>query len=295
MSRIPVVLDLDGSALGLEPARVVPLREREQALRFGCSMRVLEDFAQALDTLLPEDHGTLLTGSGDFHHLSLPLIRRAVRQQGPLAVVVLDNHPDNMRFPFGVHCGSWVARVCAIPGVRHVHVAGITSADIALAHAWENRWWPLRHGRLTYWSIGVSTRWADRVGLGQAFRNHEDAETLLQALGMELAATDTPLYLSIDKDVLSAEDARTNWDQGGMREGQMTAFIRALAGRIVASDLTGDVSQARYHQRWKRLLSALDRQPEIAATRLEQWQTVQRELNQRLVREIARATRACLL
>lgn len=282
----PVVLDLDGSALGLASSTVIPLRDLEQRLRFACSRRALRDFARRLDAQLPELHGTVLTGSGDFHHLSLPLIRRAVARCGPLQVVVFDNHPDNMRFPFGVHCGSWVSRVCALPGVRQVHVVGITSADIGRAHAWENQWWPLRRGRLGYWSCGVDTRWARRAGLAQAFHGFDDMPTLLAAFGEHMAATDGPIYLSIDKDVLSAGEARTNWDQGCMREVQLRAAIAALRGRIVASDITGEVSRVRYERLWKRLLSALDRQPTVPADVLAQWQGAQRALNTRLLQAI---------
>lgn len=34
--------------------------------------------------------------------------------------------------------------------ISHVHVVGITSADIGRAHAWENRLGPLLRGRLSY-------------------------------------------------------------------------------------------------------------------------------------------------
>ncbi|MDA3914485.1 arginase family protein [Oleiagrimonas sp.] len=284
-----LVLDLDGSATGLDCEQVLDLRKHEQALRFACSMRRLEDFARELEAELPPTYGTVLTGSGDFHHLSLPLIRAVAARRGPLEVVVLDNHPDNMRYPFGVHCGSWVRRVTELAGVRHVHVAGITSGDISLAHAWENQWRPLRTGRLTYWSTGVHTSWARRVGLGQAFRAFADMPALVQALGTHLAGSGLPVYLSIDKDVLSARDAHTNWDQGVMCTSQMLALIQAMHGRIVGSDITGDVSQVDYQQGWKRFLSALDRQPRIPEVELLRWQDEHRLLNQRLIHAIAEA------
>lgn len=285
-----VVLDLDGSVAGTGAARVVPLRDLEQSLRFACSRRALRHFSRLLDARLPDAYGTVLTGSGDFHHLSLPLIRRAAARHGPLQVVVFDNHPDNMRFPFGVHCGSWVRRACDLPGVRHVHVVGITSGDIGPAHAWENHWRPLRRGLLTYWSCGVDTAWARRFGIARAFRGFTDMSALLDAFGRHLAATELPVYLSIDKDVLSIRDVRTNWDQGQMREAQLTTAIGAMRGRIVGSDITGEVSVVRYRRAWKRLLSGLDRQPEIPAAQLSLWQHDQRALNTRLLDVLAAAS-----
>ncbi|MGB8635720.1 MAG: hypothetical protein WCD36_10605 [Rhodanobacteraceae bacterium] len=284
-----VVLDLDGSATGIDDALVLPLRESEQALRFACSMRRLDQFSTRLQALLPDVHGTVLTGSGDFHHLSLPLIQRAAARHGSLMVVVLDNHPDNMRFPFAVHCGSWVRRVSALPGVEHVHVVGITSPDIGAGHAWQNYWRPLRQGRLTYWSTGVDTDWSARFGMGSAFRSFADTDALLQSLVQHLQDSQTPLYLSIDKDVLSAQDARTNWDQGVMRVHQMVSLIRCWHGRIVASDITGEISQIRYCHLWKRALAALDGQPAVAAAKLEQWQRQQSALNLTLLQALDQA------
>lgn len=279
----PVVLDLDGALQGMPGVCVIGMREHEQPLRFACSMRVLGNFARVLDERLPTSHGTVLTGSGDFHHVSLPLIRRAAARHESLQVVVFDNHPDNMRFPFGVHCGSWVRRVCELDGVQHVHVVGITSADIGAGHAWENQWRPLRAGRLTYWSTAVDVTWARRFGLAQSIRSFADMSELLQAFAGRMSVGDAPIYLSIDKDVLSVEDAHTNWDQGVMREHQLVATIAALQRRIVASDITGEVSVTQYRRIWKRLLSALDRQPHIPVERLARWQANQQALNVRLL------------
>src|SRR3989442_1305174 len=87
-----------------------------------------------------------------------------------------------MRFPWGVHCGSWVRRVALHPAVSHVHVAGITSGDIGRAHAWENYLTPLRAGRLSYWSAGVDTGWARRLGVDAAFRGFASVADLSRTL-----------------------------------------------------------------------------------------------------------------
>lgn len=171
MQQTPVVLDVDGSVGPLVQEKRLALAQWQELVRFGCGLRSFRRFSQAVHEQLPALHGTVLMGSGDFHHLSWPLIERCIAQKGfsakhPLRVVVLDNHPDNMRFPWGVHCGSWVRRVAMHPAVSQVHVAGITSQDIGSGHAWENYLRPLRAGKLTYWSCGVDTGWARRLGAG---------------------------------------------------------------------------------------------------------------------------------
>ncbi len=288
----PVVLDVDGSVGPLPGELRLPLQPWQEAVRFGCGLARFARFRAALQQQLPQRHGTVLMGSGDFHHLSWPLIERCIGQQGftrarPLRVVVLDNHPDNMRFPWGVHCGSWVRRVALHPAVAHVHVAGITSGDIGRAHAWENYLTPLRAGKLTYWSAGVDTAWARRVGAAQAFRSFASVGELTQALAAMLRAQPQATYLSIDKDVFAPEVVRTNWDQGRMREAEAAQLIDALRGQIVGSDITGDVSSWRYATWWKRLLSAGDGQDtQIDAATLADWQAGQHALNARLVARI---------
>lgn len=56
-----------------------------------------------------------------------------------------------------------------------------------------------------------------------------------------------PLYLSIDKDVLSPDYARTNWDQGGMTLPQLEWMIHRLASRhrILGIDVCGGLSRPK--------------------------------------------------
>ncbi|MBA8885609.1 arginase family protein [Dokdonella fugitiva] len=281
----PLVLDFDHSVGALPGATVVDFADRQEAIRFGCSLRTLRAFAAELDARLPREHGTVFLGSGDYHHLSWPLIERCAAR-APFDVVVFDNHPDNMRFPFGVHCGSWVRKVALLPYVGHVHVLGIGSADVSRAHAWENYLAPLHRRKLTYWTIGVDTRWAARWGLATAFRAFDSRASLLDRFVEEQRGATRAVYLSIDKDVLDPAIARTNWDQGCLLDTDLFSAIDALRGRLVASDVTGEVSAYRYSTWWKRRLSALDEQPTIDPVQLAAWQAQQHALNLRLLARV---------
>lgn len=286
----PLVLDFDGSVGALPGATVIDLRDRQEAIRFGCTLRRFREAVRAIEARMPAGHGTVFLGSGDYHHLSWPLIERKAAH-APFEVVVFDNHPDNMRFPWGVHCGSWVRRVALLPCVARVRVLGIGSADVGAAHAWENYLSPLRKGKLEYWTVGVDTGWSRRLGLASAFRSFDAPAALIDRFVDEQRGATSPVYLSIDKDVLSPEVARTNWDQGQLTEHDLVRGIDALAGRLIGSDVTGDVSEYRYATWWKRKLSALDEQPAIDPARLAQWQAQQHALNLRLLGRIAAASR----
>lgn len=294
----PVVLDIDDSVGPLPGECRLPLHDWQEAVRFGCGLPRFRRFADLLDARMPAfgAHGPVFMGSGDFHHLSGPLVARCIAARGftaqrPLRIVVLDNHPDNMRFPFGIHCGSWVRHAALLPQVSQVHVVGITSGDIGRGHAWENYLQPLRTGKLRYWSTGVDTRWSRWLGLDAAFRGFPDGDALVEALCATLAADPQPTYLSIDKDAFAPDVVRTNWDQGVLRADHADAVIGALRGQMAGSDVTGDVSSYRYTTAWKRWLSAGDgQQTEIAPDTLRQWQAGQHAFNQRLLETLRRAS-----
>ena len=282
-----VILDLDAAVLPLAGAHVVDMRAWQEELRFSCSRASLARACRFIDQNLPQRHATVLMGSGDFHHLSYPLLKR-MSGAAKFQLVVLDNHPDNMRYPLGIHCGSWISWAAALPQVSHVHVVGITSTDIGRAHAWENRLGPLLRGRLSYWSIGVDVGWAKWLGLEGCFRQFDDADSLVQTFIAEQQQQPQPSYLSIDKDVFSVEVARTNWDQGCFQLPHAMSIITCLRrGGLVGSDITGEVSQYRYQNRLKRMMSALDGQPIIPDAQLREWQWQQREVNQRLLVALA--------
>lgn len=283
----PLLLDLDGSLLGLDQGTVVPLRAWQEAIRFGCGRRIWREFARSLRAALPAKYGTVLCGSGDFHHVS-HLLLSFLSPPRPIDVIVLDNHPDNMRFPFGIHCGSWVRHAAELPQVRRIHVVGITSPDVGLGQAWENHLLPLYRGKVNYWTQGVATGWARQIGLGSAIHSHANSDDMIAALGERLAADPAPVYLSIDKDVFAPEVVRTNWDQGRLSLGHVHRVIELVADRLIGSDITGEVSVHAYRTRWKRWLSARDSQPEIPLATLAEWQAQQMALNRSLLARLNR-------
>jgi len=284
MSR-PLILDFDGSAGSLDGI-VVDLRERQESIRFGCRLAVLrrlgDDLAPALSAMPP----TVFLGSGDYHHVSYLLIERLHRLATPMQVVVFDNHPDNMRYPFGIHCGSWVSHVSRLPFVSCVHVVGITSADVEGFNVWQNHLAPLYSGRVRYWCVGSNLRGLRRLGIkgSHSFATMGD---LLDQFEDESRTWRQPVYLSIDKDVLSRDVLQTNWDQGVMTLEELELAIGMVKKLVIASDVTGEVSTYRFTTRYKRVLAALDHQPEIPEGSLALWQAQHQAVNLRLLSMLA--------
>ncbi|MHB8535323.1 MAG: arginase family protein [Sulfuricaulis sp.] len=277
-----LILNFDDSVKPLADAETVALGDWQELIRFGCGKRVLQDLGRHLVSELDTRPPVVFLGSGDYHHVSYLLIERLRKLNTPIQIVVFDNHPDNMLYPFGIHCGSWVWHVSRLPFVTRVHVAGITSTDVEAARLWENHLAPLYSGKVVYWCVQRKLRAMHRLGIrnGHTFPS---MTALLDELSDALAATSEPVYLSIDKDVLARDVVQTNWDQGVMRLEELTAVIRRMQGRLLASDVTGEVSSYRYRRWFKRFLSGLDRQPEIPERVLDGWQKSHQEVNRRLL------------
>lgn len=277
---LPLVLDFDGSVTGLEGATVLALSHWQQRIRFGCRWSEWHDLMTELSGQWPERHGCVLTGSGDYHHLSFMLLQRLPADR-PVQLIVCDNHPDNMRYPFGIHCGSWIYHASRLPQVSAIHVLGICSSDIGLGHAWENHLRPLLTKKLHYWSIGVDSRWIDWLGRGDNNHRFHDADSLMVAFLQQLGHE--PVYLSLDKDVLSPEVVKTNWDQGCFKVRHLEDLMNACADRLVGMDITGEVSSCFYESRFKRWLSATDGQQVMQEQQIVEWQQAQNRLNQQLL------------
>src|SRR4051812_2558794 len=98
------VLDLDGGVVRqsalvrhYEPM-IHDLRDWGPRVRLGCGFkayyRFQSDLADCLDAEAGDGPALSFIGSGDFHHVSLALLRRL---REPFNLLILDNHPDWMR------------------------------------------------------------------------------------------------------------------------------------------------------------------------------------------------------
>src|SRR5208283_2352540 len=247
------VLDLDGSLSAQsslfppEAAAWVPARLWGPQIRLACTFGTFERFRRWLDGALETvDPGVTLYGSGDFHHVSLALLKRL---PGPFNLLVLDKHPDWMRgIPF-LHCGTWLRHALRMPSLKRVfHCGGELDFDNAYRRLAP---WPgLASGRIVVFPAArrfSRGRWAG-VSVHPL---REPSGTVAEVLAAALssygdALRQHPLYVSIDKDVLCFEDAAVNWDSGLLRLGDavtiLQAFLAASDGRLVGADVLGDWS-----------------------------------------------------
>lgn len=288
MQRTHVVLNFDASTGLTDMAQVIDLQSWQEAIRFGCSWKKFRHLVQSLTPQLPapDQLGCVLMGSGDYHHVTQLLLSRL---STPTHLIVCDNHPDNMRYPFGIHCGSWVYWASQLAHIKRIDVIGICSTDISLKHAWENHWAPLRKNKLHYWSIGQDASWIKWIGAGHNWHPFDTADALMKDFLTQLATLSYPRYLSIDKDVLSAQEVHTNWDQGEFLSRHLEQLIQSCQSQLIGADITGDISAYAYQSRFKRFLSASDGQSALTPQQILQWQADQIKLNQHLLQQLETA------
>lgn len=283
------VIDLDGSITAQKKLllwhrpEIASLQDWGPRMRMACRWGRFQAFEQALDRRLRHDANepcVNFCGSGDFHHVSLALLRRL---RGPVNLLVVDKHPDWMRGVPLLHCGTWLHHASQLPQVRKIfHVGGETDFDNA--YRWLAPKALLRSGRLTllpavrtfrgrFWDgiphQPIRSEPGRAVGgprLASLLWNHRDA---LQSC---------PLYISLDKDVLIAPEAPVNWDSGHLLFDEvreiLRAFCRAAGNRLAGADIVGDWSPVVTHDWFRSLLHRVEH-PTLAvnpstATRLNQ-------------------------
>ena len=147
------IFDLDGSVarqrrINALASRVLSLRGWGPSLRLACRWREFHRFEAALARKLGGTRDTRpalrFLGSGDFHHLTIALLRRIPRA---VNLLVIDNHPDWMRGVPWLHCGTWLHHAAMLPQVRRVfHVGG--DVDFDNRYRWLAPWPLLGSGKV---------------------------------------------------------------------------------------------------------------------------------------------------
>lgn len=263
------ILDLDGSLaaqadlFAAAPAEWISAAEWGPRIRLACRFGEFDRFCRSPgEALSADDPWVTFYGSGDFHHVTLALLNRIRR---PFNLLVLDKHPDWMRgIPF-LHCGTWLHHALRLPQVRRVfHCGGDTDFDNA--YRWLAPWAEIASGRVVVFPARqrfMAGRWAG-LPVHPLLRDRIPAAEVVRA-ALEPCLDDLrgyPLYISVDKDVLTTQDAAVNWDSGLLRLDQVLAivetFVGAADGRVIGADVLGDWSPVRLGGWLNRVCDWLD-------------------------------------
>lgn len=154
--------------------------------------------------------------SGNYHYLSLLWLEKC---REPFELLMFDHHTDMQPPAFGdiLSCGGWLQTALDTnPFLHHVWLAGPPVGEEETAR---------QDSRVTRLSLKDMR---DREGWGKRF-----------ACSGEGAL---PLYISVDKDVLRQEDARTNWNQGELELETLLCCLKEASDRrpLIGMDVCGE-------------------------------------------------------
>lgn len=214
MKTPPVIVHFSGVLLeeglpGHVPGTVVDCRDLEGTSCY-CDPAAEQELARRFASC---PVGTVhWIDSGDYHYASALWTDRMTC---PFNLVVADHHPDMQEPAFGdiLSCGGWVRKALE----RNPYLRAV-------------------------WLVGINPELKEEcVGFGD--RVHVvDREEVADCPPLEVASripTDLPVYLSLDKDVLRMEDARTDWDQGTMSLDWLLAFCAGIGPYLAGVDICG--------------------------------------------------------
>jgi hypothetical protein len=275
--RDSVWLALD-DAWDIEPSARVRVPSRVDALAAGRSLRFITT-ARAVESFQAKFSGYfrpfILSGSGDFHHLTAIFIRQI---KEPFALLSFDNHPDWDVRPPHWSCGAWVNRALENPLVQQVAVWGCGSFEC-------NFPWRLLGNR--------SACRSDRLWVAPWRSEGKNYPTWLHpisssdwraAFAQFLESIRIPaVYVTVDLDSLEERDAVTNWENGRFVLSDLVWALKLLRqkARIVGGDLCGAFSPMRYGSRFQAMAGRFDHPRPRIVTEIER-----RSINQRALETI---------
>lgn len=159
--------------------------------------------------------GVHFIDGGNYHYVSYAMARQ---QKEPFTLVVFDHHTDMVppNFEGLLSCGCWVKR--ALEDTEELKEVILIGVADELSETIE----PGLRARVTLYTESMLT----------------DNSWLSHLAG----CLKRPVYLSIDKDVLSKEAAITDWDQGSMTLEQLIEAVRLIKDRvpILGADVCGE-------------------------------------------------------
>lgn len=228
--------DLDGTMCFCSEESAAEIRRRlgvVSALPADCGGTLREDCpSQAGEGIIH------WIDTGDYHYLSYFFLERI---SVPFTLLLLDNHPDDQPSVFGgdlLSCGGWVLtameRLSMLRRVVSVGPDGAVTVRERVSGASSG-------GMDDAWRVIRKADLYDAGG-GDSESRVENAYAILS----ETVSVGENVYLSLDKDVLSYDFARTDWSQGELTLSGILRLIQVLQGRnVLGVDICGGLTEAK--------------------------------------------------
>ena len=152
--------------------------------------------------------------SGNYHYVSFFWIEKIIE---PFCLIVFDHHSDMQTPMFSdfLSCGSWILEALE----RNINLKKVVL--VVLSKAQEEK---------------IDERYRSKVHCIDEERLHANPEMFSELCG------DIPVYVSIDKDVLSRSVVDTSWDQGNMNLYQLKLMLKYVlnSDKVIGIDVCGE-------------------------------------------------------
>lgn len=281
LSSVPVIMDFTGT-YGEQPfARAGNFNWLDCRGIQGTDCYCDEEGEAALGELIAafSPYSLHFLDSGNYHYLT-KLWTDRIRE--PFSLVLFDHHTDMQppMFEGLLSCGGWVKKMLDTnPFLRKVMIAGVPESEAVKVRSErvlaisEEEW--MASGLRAFepvpalfcegqpvdrQSVGAQCAGAQSVctqSAGMQFSGAQSAgvqSSGVQSVGMQsLSGYGTcdsedrqspgiPIYISVDKDVLSKDFASTNWDQGGLTLELLSGAISMLLDcfNVIGMDVCGE-------------------------------------------------------
>jgi hypothetical protein len=230
------------------------------SLRFITTKRTVESFyAEFGEHFRP----FILSGSGDFHHLTAVFTRQI---KEPFVILSFDNHPDWDIRPPHWSCGAWVNRALENPLVQQIAVWGCGSFECGFPWRLLGNRPACRSGRL--W---VAPWRPEEKGFPSWLHPISPADWRLSFAQYVESILGLTIYVTLDLDCLGESDAVTNWENGRFALSDLVWAITLLRQkvRLVGGDLCGAFSPMQYGSRFQSLAGRFDHPRQRSVTEKE--------------------------
>jgi hypothetical protein len=264
-TRETVWLAVD-EAWSFEHSSSFKMPSRVNALAAGPSLRFITT-KRTVETFYSEFGGHfrpfILSGSGDFHHLTAVFTRQI---KEPFVILSFDNHPDWDIRPPHWSCGAWVNRALENPLVQQVAVWGCGSFECGFPWRLLGNRPACRSGRLRVapWRPEGKSFPSWLHPISPADWRLSFAQYVESILGLTI-------YVTVDLDCLEESDAVTNWENGRFALSDLVWAITLLRQKVqlVGGDLCGAFSPMRYGSRFQSLAGRFDHPRQRSVTEKE--------------------------
>lgn len=222
--------------------------------------------------------------NGNYHYLSKLWTDKIDKA---FDLVVFDHHPDMQSPLFGpiLSCGSWIKdTIEANPNLKNVYVIGVNEELITeemrspYFEGGENAVTAKVHF-ITKQMLAEKRKISGRLNIGEIITPIADMEDMaadnivsdvadIPEISVDNDTADiaeekqtsgdncqkNDIYISIDKDVLSENEYRTNWDQGDMSVEELLEMLELICSsrNVIGIDVCGemDLAYAQENPQW---------------------------------------------